>query len=62
MATKRKTSPRQPPKPRTHAKRRAKVTQVAYWLAARACFGGEPVRSWLKAEREIDAEWTRLAS
>jgi hypothetical protein len=46
----------------TNEERHQMIARVAYGYAERANFHSDPVNDWLAAEREIDAQLSRLAS
>ncbi|WP_437965760.1 DUF2934 domain-containing protein [Sorangium sp. So ce260] len=51
-----------PPARMSREERHRLIAKVAYGYAERAGFRNNPVEDWLKAEREVDARFERLAS
>lgn len=48
--------------PANREERYQRIQKLAYIHAERSGFRADPVQSWLHAEREVDAELSRLAS
>jgi cell division septation protein DedD len=46
----------------TRAERQRRIAEAAYGYAVQSGFATDPVQNWLAAEREIDAQLSRLAS